>query len=89
MANKSVFVRVVAKPINFPETVEVLLHCLDDQEKPTGKGYKVLPASWEEVAQRYMVPVYYREEAEGYLRTGQAANLGNRWVRGDFIETDG
>jgi hypothetical protein len=80
----SIYARVAAKAINFPDDIELFYHCLDEQNQPTGEGYRGLHFTWDEVRLRYLIDAEYAKECEGIFRDGHAAFIGNRDLVGKF-----
>jgi hypothetical protein len=76
----TIFARVVAKSVAFPDDIEMFYHCLDDRERLTGKTYSGVHFSWDEAKRRFLIDKAYAEECEGYFRNNEAAFLGNREV---------
>jgi len=85
MKKITIFARVVAKPISFPDDIEMLYHCLDERERLTGKSYGDVHFGWDEVQHRFLIDANYVKECEGYFGKGESAFLGNREV---IIEVD-
>lgn len=81
----TIFARVVAKPISFPEDIEMLYHCLDEREFLTGESYRGAHFGWDEVQRRFCIDADHAKECEGVLLRGDPAFLGNREV---IIEAD-
>jgi hypothetical protein len=77
---KTIFARVVAKPINFPNDIEMQYQCLDEREHLTGESYGEVHFTWDEVQRRFWVDANYATECEGYFRNRESAFLGNREV---------
>jgi hypothetical protein len=77
---KTIFARVAAKPINFPERLEVILHGLDELEILIGPKYSGVFLSWEEVQRNYWLSADFAKECEVDLRNGETRFLGNKHV---------
>jgi len=75
-----ILARVVAKPINFPDEIEVLYHCLDESQTYIGKSYRGEHSTWEKVRRRFKIGGEAAKKCEWYLRKGGGAFLGNREV---------
>ena len=81
---RTVFARVVAKPISFPDEIQIICHELSDDGTLTGNTFAFSKNfNWDDVMTRYYVPTSYREEATGYLLAGESANLGNKHIEID------
>lgn len=69
-----IYVRVVAKPVNFPEQLDIRYEILN---KETGEDVAVFGAqrrfSWEEVKRKFSVGEARALECEDQLRQGQNA----------------
>jgi hypothetical protein len=76
----TVSVRVVAKPINFPDDIEMLYHGLDERKILTGNDYFGVHFTWDEVQRRFSIDAEYAKECEAYFRKGESAFLGNQEV---------
>ncbi len=74
----TIYARVVAKAISFPDDIEVQYFCLDEKERLTGKSYGPLHFTWEDVKSRFWIDLPYAEQCEKYFRDGDAAFLGNK-----------
>ena len=85
MKETTISARVVAKPISFPNDVEMLYHCLDEREWPAGKVIDSVHFTWEEVQRRFLIGADYAKECEGHFGKGESVFLGNRDVT---IEVD-
>lgn len=85
----TIFARVVAKPIAFPEDIEMLYHCLDEREFRTGKSYCGVHFTWDEVQHRFWIDADYAKECEGYFLRGDSAFLGNSEVIIEVDEAEG
>jgi len=81
----TIFARVVAKPISFPNDIKMLYHCLDEQERPTGESRDGEHITWEEVQRRFLIDADFAKKCEGYFGKGESAFLGNRKV---ILEVD-
>jgi hypothetical protein len=46
-----IYARVVAKPIHFPDEIEMIYHCLDKQDHPTGEVRQDGPFTWDDVGE--------------------------------------
>lgn len=82
----TIYARVVAKPINFPDDIEMLYHGLDENGRLTGKDYLGVHFTWEDVQRRFWIDANYAQECEGYFRNGDSALLGNKEVIIDVDE---
>ena len=81
----TVSARVVAKPVHFPDDIEMLYHCLDERGRLTGKSYGGVHFTWADVQRRFIIDADYAKECEGCFASGEAAFLGNREI---IIEVD-
>lgn len=77
---KTIYARVVAKAINFPDDIEVSYITLNEAGAPTGGVYGGAHYNWEDVKQRFFVDQESAQTYEGYFRDGQSAFLGNKRV---------
>ena len=75
-----ILARVVAKPINFPDDIEVLYHCLDESQTYTGKSYRGEHSTWDKVRRRFKIGGEAAKKCEWYFRKGEGAFLCNREV---------
>ncbi len=80
MKETTIFARVVAKPISFPNDIMMLYHCLDERECLTGKSYDGEHITWEEVQHRFRIDADFAKKCEGYFGKGESPSLGNRKV---------
>jgi hypothetical protein len=69
-----IYARVVAKPVNFPEELDIRYETLD---RETGEDVAVFGGqrrfSWEEVKRKFSVGEARALECEGQLRQGETA----------------
>jgi hypothetical protein len=77
---------VVAKPIIFPDVVEIEYQCLDGQDRLTGDQYQGKRCTWEEARHRLWINAESAKECESHLLNGEVAFLGNRAITGKFYE---
>lgn len=80
MKETTIFARVVAKPISFPNDIEMLYQCLDEREWPTGKLIDSVHFTWEEVQRRFLIGADYAKGCEEHFGKGESVFLGNRDV---------
>lgn len=76
----TILARVVAKPISFPEDIEILYHCLDEQQTFTGKSFSGAHCSWDEVQRRFATDSEAARKCKRYFRKREAAFLCNQQV---------
>jgi hypothetical protein len=76
----TIFARVVAKPISFPDDIEMHYHRLNEHGSLTGESYSGVHFPWDDVQRRFLVDINYAKECEGFFSSGEAAFLGNREV---------
>jgi len=81
-----IYARVVAKPITFPDVIEVWCGCLDDEDKPTGEGYGGIRFTWEQVQNHFWIGPAHARECESILSRGDAVALKDCFVNGRFYE---
>jgi hypothetical protein len=76
----TIYARVVAKAISFPDDIEMHYMCLDEKDSLTGTVYGPVHFAWEDVKQRFWIDMNYAQLCEGYFREGDSAFLGNKHV---------
>ncbi len=82
----SIYARMGAEPINFPDIIQIHYQCLDEQDRRAGEDYKGLRFTWDQVQQQFFIDIEYARACEGYFRDGQTAFLGIKTVTGKFYE---
>jgi hypothetical protein len=80
------YARVVAKPISFPDVVEILYQSLDEQNRLTGENFVGNRCTWDEAQHRFSINVESVKECESYLQKGELAFLGNWAITGKFYD---
>lgn len=76
----TIYARVAATAINFPDDIEMQYVCIDDQGNATGAVYSGVHLNWNEVIHRFWIDKDYADLCEQYFRDGHSAFLGNRHV---------
>jgi hypothetical protein len=79
-----IYAWVVAKPVSFPEVVEVEYQCIDGQDHLIGENYQDKLCSWEEAQRQYLINSERAKECESHLLKGEVAFLGNWAMTGMF-----
>lgn len=80
MKEITIFARVVAKPINFPDDLKMLYHCLDERGCLTGKLYDDAHFRWDQVKRNFDLDPKFAKECEQFLSAGESIFLGNQEV---------
>jgi len=85
---KTIYARVVAKAISFPDQIEIQYQPVDKSGNMVGTGiYRQGPYSWEQVKRRFWIDEAYASECEGYFGQGQAALIQRpRDLDGEWLE---
>ena len=75
---KSMYARVSAIPVKFPEAIEIQYVGIDpDTNLETGEAYKDDPRPWSEVRSRIVTTPDELQAVEETLKSGRVAHLGN------------
>ncbi|MGH9596060.1 MAG: hypothetical protein ACRD3K_04590 [Edaphobacter sp.] len=82
----SIYARVAAQPISFPDVIEMRYTCLDDEDRPTDEHYRGIFLTWLQVQQRFWMDAVYAKECEAYFANGETVFIGNRHLIGKFFE---
>jgi hypothetical protein len=77
---ETIFARVEAKPIAFPDDIEMRYHCLDENGMLTGKVYDNVHWTWERIQSRFGLDADFADQCVEDFRKGESKFFGNQFM---------